>query len=125
MAPFRRPKPRDCNWNIIWDSNYNLWLIDHTRAFTRDDNLFSPDKIKKCSGTLWEALQALDNKDVRELLSPYIGSLETRALVKRRKKLTKLIQDKIDREGEEYVLFNYGDPPPSMKITYDESTAAL
>ncbi len=49
---------------------------------------------------------------------------ERKALLKRRKKVIKLIQDRIEQEGEEKVLFNYGDPPPSMKITFEESAAA-
>ena len=110
--------------NIHWDSDYNLWLIDHTRAFTRDETLPDPQNIRKCSRTLWAALHALDDKEVRETLSPYIGSFESRALLKRRKKVIKMIQNKIDKEGEEKVLFNYGDPPPSMTISYEESAAA-
>ena len=37
--------------------------------------------------------------------------------------LLKLIESEIKKEGEGEVLFNYGDPPKGLTITYDDSAA--
>ena len=99
--------------NIMWDSEMNLWLIDHTRSFSRDDSLPQPDEVVKCSRRLWVALQGLDPKQVKAVLSPYLGGPEIRALLKRQKKLVKLLQGRIEEEGEDEVLFTYAPPPSS------------
>jgi len=52
-------------------------------------------------------------------LSPYLGSFEIKALLKRRDKLVKLINSEIKKQGETEILFNYGDPPPGLTISYD------
>ena len=99
--------------NIMWDSEMSLWLIDHTRSFSRDDTLPQPDEVVKCSRRLWVALQDLDPKQVKAVLSPYLGGPEIRALLKRQKRLVKLLQGRIEEEGEDEVLFTYAPPPSS------------
>ena len=37
--------------------------------------------------------------------------------------LLKLIDSQIKKQGEDGVLFNYGDPPKGMTISYDDSAA--
>ena len=54
-------------------------------------------------------------------LEPYQGSFEIKALMKRRDKLVKLIEGQIKKQGEDKILFNYGDAPPGLVITYDET----
>jgi hypothetical protein len=93
----------------------NLWLIDHTRSFSGDDTLPWPDDVVRCSRRLWTALRGLDPKQVKSTLSPYLGGLEIKALLKRHKKLVQLLEEKIEEEGEEAVLFDYA--PPSSAAT--------
>ena len=57
-------------------------------------------------------------------MKPYLGTFEINALMKRRDKLIKLIDKQISKNGEDKVLFNYGDPPPGMVIR-QSSTASL
>lgn len=105
--------------NIAWDQDTNLWLIDHTRSMARDPGLREPDKFKGCSRQFFQGIQALTEAQVTEALSPYLGSFEIKALMKRRDKLVKLINAEIKKDGEDKVLFNYGDPPPGLVISYD------
>ena len=109
--------------NIMWDQDNSLWLIDHTRSMSRDSNLRDPKKFEGCSRPLYEALKALDEKTVTDAIGPYLSKFEIKALLKRREKLHKLIDSQIKKEGEDEVLFNYGDMPKGMVITYDESAA--
>lgn len=91
--------------NILIDKNWRLILIDHTRTFARDFSLPNPEKVVHCSRGLWHNLRHMDETKVRSLLSPYLSSLEMEAFFRRRDQLVRLIQDLIDRKGEENVLF--------------------
>jgi hypothetical protein len=110
--------------NIMWDPDMNLWLIDHTRSFSRDDTLPWPDEVVKCSRRLWAAINDLDPKQVKSTLSPYLGGLEIKALLRRHTKLVKLLEDKIEEEGEEAVLFTYAPQPSPTTGAVEGATAA-
>lgn len=109
--------------NIMWDPDNNLWLIDHTRSMARDGKLRDPDKFDGCSRSLYEALQSLDEAAVTEAIGSYLSKFEIKALLKRRQQLLKLIDSQIKKQGEGEVLFNYGDPPKGLSISYDDSAA--
>ena len=95
--------------NVLYDAHWNLWYIDHTRAFNRGRELPSPERVKRCSRRLWRALRELDEAEVRRVLAPYLGGHEIDAILHRRELLLTLIRERIDRQGEEAVLFIYGD----------------
>jgi hypothetical protein len=105
--------------NINWDSDWNVWLIDHTRSLAKDATLRKPDSFKGCSRALFEAIQGLSKVEVEAALSPYQAGFEIKALLKRRDKLVKLIQSQIKKQGEDKILFNFGDAPPGLVISYD------
>jgi len=91
--------------NILYNENWEMILIDHTRSFARDESLFRPEYVTRCSRGLWHALRHLDEAQVKERLSPYLEAVEIDALFVRRQRLVELIQDLIIRNGEEEVLF--------------------
>jgi hypothetical protein len=91
--------------NLLIDSNWRLILIDHTQSFSRDVTLPNPEKVTHCSRGLWHNLRHLDETTVTGILTPYLSRLEMEALFKRKDFLIKLIQDLIDKKGEDKVLF--------------------
>jgi hypothetical protein len=110
--------------NMLVDSEWNLWLIDHTRSFGRDKTLPYPEAVTRCSRQLWQALRLLDESEVRLRLSTLMSEAEIQALLARRQKLVALIEKRIADNGEEAVLFDYGDPEPGIKVKYDNGTSA-
>jgi hypothetical protein len=96
--------------NILYDADWNLWFIDHTRTFGRTKALPSPERVKRCSRSLYRALQELDEAEVRRRLRPYIGVYEIGGLMARRDLLVALIEERIAATSEMAVLFDYGDP---------------
>jgi hypothetical protein len=94
--------------NILWDDDWQLWMIDHTLAFGRNAKVRVPEAIKKCSRRLYEALKVLDTKAVKRAMKPYMGSFEITALIKRHKDLVKLLDSMIEAQGEDQVIFEYG-----------------
>lgn len=107
--------------NILWGPDWNLWLIDHTRAFARSTTLVRPDEVTRCSRPLWEAMLALDEEVVTVRLRPYLGTFEIRGLLARRDKLVKALEREIERRGETAVIFEPGEATPAVAVTYEES----
>ena len=93
--------------NILWDDDWNLWMIDHTRSFGRDTKLRKPEDVQMVSRSLYSALQTLDAKQVKTVMKPYMGSFETGALTKRHKALLKQLDSLIMDQGESSVVFDY------------------
>jgi len=85
--------------NILIDEQWNLILIDHSRAFARNETPFLDDIIQT-DRELYESLKALDEATVMARLKPWLffGEKSVRQLLERRDKivarLDKLIQDR-------------------------------
>ncbi len=92
--------------NILYDSDWNLWLIDHSRAFRREKELRTPELIVKCGRKLWEKLKSLDEQVVRERLKKFLRSSQIKALLRRRDILVAHIQKLIEERGDK-VLFTF------------------
>jgi hypothetical protein len=92
--------------NLVFDGDGRLWWIDHTRAFGQGKELVGLERVKRCSRQLWDALRALEAKQVREGLSPYLSIFEIKALLKRRDALVEHLEEMIAEQGEERILFD-------------------
>ena len=92
--------------NVMADlSTWKLWMIDHTRAFQRTGTLRNPEQVLKCERGLWERLQTLDERKVRDTLEPYLEKDQIGALLKRRSLLAEHIRALILERGEAAVLY--------------------
>jgi len=92
--------------NILYDGNWQLWLIDHTRAFGREKSLPNPKVLRRCSVSLWEKIQALDVDLLTEVLGPYIGERRVEAVMARRDKIVSHLEKRMASEGRDAVLFH-------------------
>jgi hypothetical protein len=45
--------------NLLIDRNWNIWFIDHTRAFKRSSKLLNREKITACDRQLWRSLREI------------------------------------------------------------------
>ena len=93
----------DC---LIDRETWKLWMIDHSRAFQRDNRLRYVEKIMYCDRAVWERLRALDQEEVRQKLGEYLTRYEVEAMFERRDAVVKYIQQLIDERGEGAVLFS-------------------
>jgi hypothetical protein len=96
--------------NLLIDSEWNIWLIDHTRSFRRTTRLLDVDRLGSCERRLWTALNELDEETLTQRLDPYLERLEITNLLRRRLHLIRHFEQLIERNGEEAVLFDL--PPP-------------
>jgi len=93
--------------NILYDENWKLWMIDHTRAFSLEVELSEPEEIMFCDEELWENLTSLDESVLEERMEPFLKGSEIKALRGRRKALVEHIQKIIDQKGEKAGLFKH------------------
>jgi hypothetical protein len=91
--------------NILIDDQWNLILIDHSRAFARDE-LPGLDGITQTDRALYESLKSLDETTVMERLKPWLffGDKSVRQLLERRDKIVGRLDELIEKRGEAAVL---------------------
>ena len=92
--------------NIVIDKDWNLWLIDHTRSFAMDSTLPAPDKVSRCSRSLWDAIIQLDEGLVRESLAPLLRGAEVDAFFERRKEIIEILENRVAEVGESKVFYD-------------------
>ena len=91
--------------NLLIDSNWKLWMVDHGRTFRRWKQLRNPELITFVDRKLWEKLQTLDEGVVTERLKNYVRPYELSGLLERKRLLVEHIQNLIDENGEGGVLY--------------------
>lgn len=92
--------------NILFDADWRIWFIDHTRSFAGYRELREPDKIQRCERGLWERLQRVSDDEIRRRVKPYARRYIS-DLLERRRLVVELIRQRIAEHGEEAVLFTW------------------
>lgn len=70
--------------NMLIDTQWKIWLIDHTRAFRTTPTLRQPSTIYRCEKSLLEGMRALSSEVLLEQLGDYLSRTQIEALLKRR-----------------------------------------
>ena len=96
--------------NLLIDRSWNIWFIDHTRAFKRSSTLIYRNKLTQCERRLWKSLREVDEGTLRQRLDPFLESQEISKLLTRRRLLIRHIQSLINKNGEDEVLFDLRPP---------------
>jgi hypothetical protein len=91
--------------NILWTSDWTMWLIDHTRAFRLGQNLLKPEQLSRCDRGLLERLRAITPESLAAAVGSSLTKSEQEALLTRRDRIIKHYEDRIARLGEPVVLF--------------------
>ena len=100
--------------NLLIDRSWNIWFIDHTRAFKRSSKLIYLDKLNGCERNLWDSLRTIDDETLRQRLRPFLESQEISKLLTRRRTLIRYIQSMIKKKGEAQVLFDLRPPGSTL-----------
>jgi hypothetical protein len=99
--------------NLLIDRDWNLWMIDHTRAFRMLKDLREPKNLVRCERRLLGALRALTGPALHERTEDYLTSPERDGLLARRDKIVTTYEDMVRERGESQVLY---DLPPRIPI---------
>lgn len=97
--------------NILWDTQWTLWMIDHTRAFRLQETLLRPELLLRCDRQLLESLRMLAPEPLKEAVGDSLTTYEQEALLARRDRIVKIYDDRLAKYGEG-VLFTAASPAP-------------
>jgi len=92
--------------NLIYDADWHLFLIDHSRAFIDKKNLRGLAELARVDRKLWEKMQALTLEDLDRGLEKWVGDKEKQALLFRRDLMAKNISEMIKKRGEASVFYD-------------------
>jgi hypothetical protein len=90
--------------NILIDRDWNLILIDHSRAFAKNELPYL-DEIMQADQQVFAALKALDEPTLNERVKPWLfGKSSVKDLLERRDKIVERIEKLIRDRGEASVF---------------------
>ena len=85
--------------NILWDDHHEAWLIDHSRAFMRNDETRYLERITNCSRWLYDGLKALTLDELLPIMTPALTRTEVEWVLRRRDKVIAYIDARIEERG--------------------------
>ena len=93
--------------NILWTSDWTLWLIDHTRAFRLGKDLMKPDNLTRIDRSLLGRLKGLTDTSMTDAVGDSLLKGEREAILERRNRIVKVFEERAARLGENVVLFDF------------------
>lgn len=91
--------------NLLWDSSWKLWMIDHTRAFRWEMEARSLDRLRMCDRAVFQRLKEVGDELLEAELKDALSPRELGALLARRMQIVQHLERMISERGEEIVLF--------------------
>jgi hypothetical protein len=91
--------------NLIYDADWHLFLIDHSRAFIDKKDLKNMTPLGRVDRKLWAKMQALTMEDLDRGLEKWVGTSEKKALLARRDIMAKNIAEMVKKRGEKSVFY--------------------
>jgi hypothetical protein len=80
--------------NLLIDKNWQIWMIDHTRAFRTNANPMNAKVLASCDSALLEKLKQLDEATLKKEIGAYTDSMEIKGLLARRDKIVRAFEQK-------------------------------
>lgn len=90
--------------NFLVDDEWNLFLIDHSRAFVGSRDL--PWELVHVDGALWTRMQALDEPGLTAALGKWLGRGDIRAMLARRDRMKVAIDALVKKKGASAVFMD-------------------
>ena len=91
--------------NILYTSDWKLWMIDFSRAFRIWGELRAPQNVWRCDRDLLERMRGLTRALLEEHTGDCLTPGEMDAVLKRRDKLVDHFETLIAQKGERTVLY--------------------
>jgi len=91
--------------NVLYGSDWKLWMIDFSRAFRVWGELQAPQNLPRCGRQLLEGLRDLTKERLETHTRPYLNGGEIDAVLDRRDKLVDHFENLIAQKGESLVLY--------------------
>ena len=73
--------------NLLIDKSYDIWMIDHSRAFRLNKDLLSPQNLSRVDRVVLDRLRQLDPDGLKRAAGDYLNDGEIDALLNRRDRI--------------------------------------
>lgn len=93
--------------NLLITKDWQLWIIDATRAFRMYATLREPKNLVQIDRRLLERLRQIDLKLLKKKLSRWLTNSEIQALDARRAKIVRFFDNELKTKGEAAVLYDF------------------
>jgi hypothetical protein len=93
--------------NMLWTTDFTMWLIDHTRAFRIGRNLEKPERLLRIDRALLDGLRGLTSEALEARAGRWLTGREIDAVIARRDKLVAHFEERIGRMGDTAVLYSW------------------
>jgi len=93
--------------NILITKDWQIWIIDFTRAFRLRKDLRDPKDLVQCDRKLLAKLRTLDKDELNQKLSHWLKKSEIDALVARAAKIVNFFDKEVAAKGEGAVLYDF------------------
>jgi hypothetical protein len=90
--------------NLLYDKDWHLFLIDHSRAFTTRSSLDGIAALGAIDRRLWTKIDALSAADLDAALGDWLSPNERRALLARRDRMRATIATLVKDKGADRVF---------------------
>jgi hypothetical protein len=91
--------------NLLWTTDGEMWLIDHTRAFRLDKKLKNPKLLERCERGLLEKMRGLTAETLTRDMGNSLNKTEIEALLARRDEIVTLFEGMMAKRGEGAILY--------------------
>jgi hypothetical protein len=86
--------------NLLYDDDWHLFLIDHSRAFINKKDLKNLAPLGRVDRKLWEKMLALTPESLEADLGKWVGENERKAMLIRRDLMAKAIDEMVKKRGD-------------------------
>jgi hypothetical protein len=93
--------------NELIDRDWNVWWIDHTRAFQTESGEQHIEELRRITPELWSALREVERARVRTVLQPFLRPSELDALFDRWDQIVARFRGLIAEHGTENVIIGF------------------
>lgn len=91
--------------NLIYDADWHLYLIDHSRCFTGKKDLKGMAELGSVDKALWGKMQALTFDSLKAGLGAWVSDNDLKAVLVRRDLIGEAIKKLVEKKGEAATFF--------------------
>jgi len=92
--------------NLLITGEWQIWLLDHTRAFGTATRLQEPESLTRCDRMILAKLRTVNRGESARRLGRYLSSGQLDALETRRALIVKHFDGQIAAKGDAAVLYD-------------------
>jgi hypothetical protein len=90
--------------NLIYDADWHLFLIDHSRAFTTRNSLDGIAPLGIVDKQIWSRMDALTPEQLQTTLGAWLSADEQKAMLGRRDRMRQMIEKLVKDKGAAAVF---------------------